>query len=118
MNMKKKIIKYSLLLTAILIIIFLYRSCAPFFGPSEELTYTSPKGTNTIVVKYDFVSRPSVYIKGRFRDKKIWDYPNNGFMETVHFHVEWISENQILLEYNDMRDAKYDEEYIITIPDH
>ena len=37
-------------------------------------------------------------------------------METVHFNVEWISENQIRLDYDDLND-EYDEEYIITIPD-
>lgn len=116
--MKRNTIKYILILAVILIIIFLCRSCAPFYGPAEEEIYTSPEGTNTIVVKYDFVSRPSVYIKGRLRDKKIWDYPNSGFMETVHFNVEWLSENQIRLNYDDMRNDQYDEEYIITIPDY
>lgn len=37
-------------------------------------------------------------------------------METVHFGVEWLSENQIRLNYDDLND-EYDEEYIIAISD-
>lgn len=116
--MKRKYIKYIFFLLMLLFIIFLYRSCNSFFGSSydREFTYTSPEGTNTIVVKYDFVSRPSVFKKGVSGDEKIWTYPNNGFNETVSFHVEWLSENQIRLIYNDKHD-EFDEEYIITIPE-
>ena len=37
-------------------------------------------------------------------------------METVSFGVEWLSENQFRMTYDDKNDA-FDEEYIITIPD-
>ncbi len=37
-------------------------------------------------------------------------------MKTVGFEVEWLSENQIRFTYDDVGD-KYDEGYIITIPD-
>ncbi len=36
-------------------------------------------------------------------------------METVHFSVEWLSEYQVKIDYDDLND-KYDEEFIITIP--
>lgn len=113
--MKRKYIKYMIWVFAILFLLFLWKGCSALFYAEEEV-YTSPEGTNTIVVKYDFVCRPDVFKKGWLWDKKIWSYPNGGFMETVHFSVEWISEYQIRLIYDDIKDDKYDEEYIITIP--
>lgn len=115
--MKRKYVRYMILLAVILLVVWLYRSCSPFLGYAEEIIYTSPEGTNTIVVKYDLVSRPDVYKKEGRRDIKIWGYENPGFMETVHFEVEWLSENQIRLSYDNTGDEKYDEEYLITIPE-
>lgn len=108
--MKKNITKYLLALAILLLAILAFQSYAPPFGYDKEVTYTSPEGTYTIVIKYDYVSRPDVFTKGLLWDRMIWDYPNPGFMETVRFDVEWLSENQILL-HNDA----YDEEHIITI---
>lgn len=113
---RKQIASIILLLAAVLFFVFLYRSCYPFLGYVEEEVYTSPGGTNTIIVKYDLVCRPDVFKKGFLRDKKLWSYPGSGFMETVHFGVEWLSENQILLTYNDIRHHEFDEEYVIDIP--
>lgn len=112
---KARISKVMGVLILFLLFIFLFRSCQAF-GHDSELTYTSPQGTNTIIVKYDFVSRPSIFKKGFLWNKKIWKYPNPGFAETVVFGVEWLSESQIRFTYDDKCDA-YDEEYIITIPD-
>lgn len=110
------IIKRIILLSATAVILgFLWTGCSIILGYAEENIYTSPEGTNTIVVKYDHVCRPYVFKKGLFWDTKIWDSPTSGFMETVHFGVEWLSENQILLTYDDIND-KYDEAYIIDIP--
>lgn len=111
-----KLVRNIVLLIVIFFIISFYRSCASF-GYSEEILYTSPQGTNAIIVKYDFVSRPAVFKKGLLRDEKIWSYPNSGFMETVHFGVEWLTENQIRLTYDDVENDEYDEEFIINIPD-
>ena len=36
-------------------------------------------------------------------------------METVHFGVEWLSEKQIKVTYDDKND-EYDEEFIVNIP--
>lgn len=36
-------------------------------------------------------------------------------METVSFDVEWLSEDEIRMHYDD-KDDEYDEEFIITIP--
>lgn len=89
----------------------LLRSCCN----GEEETYASPQGTNTIIVQYDFMSRPTVYKKHWLWDKGLWSYPGSGFMETVHLDVEWLSEDKIRLSYDDKND-KYDEEFIIEIP--
>lgn len=114
--MKRKYIQYIILSIIILFIIFLCRSCYPFWDYAEEEMYTSPEGSHTIIVKYDLVCRPDVFKKGLLWDKKIWDYPGSGFMETVHFGVEWISENEILLTYEDVTHNENNEEYDITIP--
>ena len=37
-------------------------------------------------------------------------------METVSFSVEWLSESQFRMTYDDKND-EFDEEYIITIPE-
>jgi hypothetical protein len=89
----------------------LLRSCCN----GEAETHVSPQGTNTIVVQYDLMSRPTVYKKHWLWDKELWSYPGSGFMETVHFDVEWLSEDKIRLRYDDKND-KYDEEFIIDIP--
>lgn len=109
-----KIFKYICLLILVVFILFLFRSCRSF-GYDFEFTYTSPQGTNSFIVKYDFASRPAIFKRGFFRDKKIWEYPNSGFMETVTFEPEWLSETQIRFTYDD-KNNEFDEEFIITIP--
>ena len=112
----KKYITLACLGLVLLLLIALQRCCALFFGYHEEETYTSPAGTNTIVVKYDMLCRPDVFQKGLLWDKKIWSYPGSGFMETVHFGVEWLSETEILLTYEDIRHDEFNEAYRITLP--
>lgn len=109
-KMKNKYIKYIFML----FVIFLLWGCNHTIFHAEQEVFTSPNGTNTIIVKYDFVSRPTIYQKGFLGNKKVWDYEGSGFMETVYFSVEWLSENQIRFSYDDT-DDKYDEEYIITL---
>ena len=109
-KMKNKYIKYIFML----FVIFLLWGCNHIIFHAEQEVFTSPNGTNTIIVKYDFVSRPTMYQKGFLGNKKVWDYEGSGFMETVYFSVEWLSENQIRFSYDDT-DDKYDEEYIITL---
>lgn len=116
MEMKKKvsayikIVRFFILISLIIILLQGCRSC----GYDFELSYASPQGTNRIIVKYDFMSRPSIFKRGFLRDKKIWEYGGSGFMETVTFHVEWISENEICFSYDDIQD-EYDEEYVIVV---
>lgn len=81
------------------------------FEKSFDSTYTSPLGTRTILVRYDYVSRPSVFING----ERLFYYTGTGFNETVSWGVTWISEQQIILSYDDSND-EYDEEFYINIP--
>lgn len=78
----------------------------------REYVSTSPDGTNTITIKYDFASRPTLFHNG----EKIWEYPNNGFNEEAYFYIEWESENTFTLKYDDeSHQGKYAEEYRIEL---
>ena len=64
------------------------------YETDRDKKYTSPNGTNTITVKYDYLSRPSVYKE----NKKIFSYNGPGYMESVYFDVEWVSEDELILK--------------------
>lgn len=83
-------------------------------GNQEKESYVSPQKTNTVIVEYDMLSRPTVLKKGLLWNKKIWQYQGAGFMETVSFHLEWLSENKICLSYDDKND-EFDEAYVIDL---
>ncbi len=114
-TMKNKRFKYIVRLTAFLLVTCLFQSCCDTLFVASREVYTSPQGTNTIIIEYDHVCRPYVYQKTWFGKREIWTYPNSGFMETVSFSVEWLSEDKFRMTYND-KDDEFDEEYIITIP--
>ncbi len=78
--------------------------------------FSSPSGRTTITVKYDLVSRPTVYEERGLFDRELWSYTGSGFMETVYFQPEWISETEFIFRY-DHPDDKYDEEFIISTGD-
>lgn len=80
----------------------------------QEQSFTSPSGNIQIIVKYDFVSRPTVYKKSSPFNQKIWSYEGSGFTETVYFQEEWISENEFMFRYDDKND-EYDEEFLISV---
>lgn len=115
LNMRRKRIKHIAVAVTLLLAIGLCRSCYNIFVNTEQEIFTSPQGTNTIIVQYDFMSRPTVYKKRLLWDKELWEYPGSGFMETVHFNVEWLSEDKILISYDDKND-EYDEEFFVEIP--
>ncbi len=104
---KSKLTKFILkLLLYIVLPMYLCTSCFNFFlydkGRTEQIT--SPSGQTTITLKYDWMSRPFVFYKG----KKVFEYNGSAFMESVYFKVQWVSETEIIL-YLDM--AKYKDEY-------
>ena len=80
----------------------------------EKETFTSPGNTNTIVVKYDSASRPTVYKKKLVGNEVIWEYDGTGFNEEVRFNVEWVSEDQFVISYDDSHGIH--EEFDVTIP--
>ena len=114
-TMKNKRFKYIAGLAALLLMTGLFRSCCDALFVASREVYTSPQGTNTIIIEYDHVCRPYVYQKTWFGKREIWTYPGGGFMETVSFSVEWLSEDKFRMTYDD-KDDEFDEEYIITIP--
>ena len=59
--MKSRQIKYILLLAALFLVFCFCRSCCNVLFVSYRESYTSPQGTNTIIVEYDHVCRPYVY---------------------------------------------------------
>ncbi len=100
-----KITKFILM---IIVSVLLLSGCR---GERDE-DFTSPEGTHTVTVQYDFVSRPGVYYNGQ----KIFDYEKPGFNEEAVFYVEWLSEDEFLLKYDDpSHDGKYAEEYTIKL---
>ena len=92
--MKGKRFKYIAGLAALLLVICLFRSCCNALLVASREEFVSPRGTNTVVIEYDHVCRPYVYQKTWYGKREIWTYPKGGFMETVSFGVEWLSENQ------------------------
>ena len=79
---------------------------------NRQEKYSSPNGENTIIVEYDFVSRPHVIYNGDV----IWKYEGSGFNEEVFFQVEWIDEDTVKLIYNDeSHGGKYYEEFEIDL---
>lgn len=120
MSKKTKIIIITLitLITLIITIAITLIIVIPMFTilnilPDHSEVLTSPGKTNTIIVEYDFVSRPTVYRKKGIGKEEIWAYDGGGFNETVHFDVEWLSEDQFKISY-DVNNC--DEEFVVTIP--
>lgn len=113
--MNKKYIRYIAASAVLCLVLFLGHGFYKTFINTEQEIYQSPKGTNTIIVQYDFVCRPAIYKKTLLGKKKIWEYEGPGFMETVHFDVEWLSEDRFRF-YIDYYD-KYNQEYIIELGD-
>ncbi len=75
---------------------FLSRFCHGVLT-AEEIGYGSLRGPNTIVMSCDHVCRPTVYKKCLLWKGKVFEYTDSGFMETAHFGVEWLSEEEFCL---------------------
>lgn len=106
--------KRAILIVAVLLILFFVGSSLFVSGLKEHDAFVSPEKTNTIIVEYDFVSRPTVYKKNLFGKEKIWEYEGTGFNETVRFDIEWISEDQFRISYCDSHGIT--EEFEVAIP--
>lgn len=87
-------------------------ACSLIACSNRQEKYSSPNGENTIIVEYDFVSRPQVISNGDV----VWKYEGSGFNEEVHFQVEWIDEDTVKLIYRDeSHNGKYYEEFEIDL---
>ena len=106
--------KGSILIIGIFILLV---SCSNANKITENLTYetkfdetlVSPNEVNTIIVRYDYVSRPSVFL---ITGELLFEYSKPGFMETVNFEVKWINDYEFVL-FNE----RFGEEYQISIPE-
>lgn len=113
-NKNYKRIKFTAKLALLFLLVCLLKRCSDKLFVADREFYTSPQGTNRIIVEYDHVCRPCVYQKTWYGKKCIWTYPGSGFMETVFFGVEWESEDRIRMIYDDIND-EYDEDLLIRI---
>lgn len=107
--MNKIAIIFGIIFIVFIIIIgIIFNILKEDFGYDTGLTkeFVSEDGSIVIVVKQDFVSRPTVFYEG----KKIFEYKGSGFMETVKWDVEFIDDNIIKLGC-----LQYNEEYKIEI---
>ncbi len=96
----------------IMLCMICFMTCNMIACSNRVEEYTSPSGENTITVKYDYASRPSVFNKGDC----IWNYPGSGFNEEVFFDVEWLDDDTLKLINNDeSHNGKYYEEYKIEL---
>ena len=73
-----------------------------------DQSFVSPDGNTEIYVRYDYISRPSVFLKN---GESIFTYKGPGFMETIQFDVKWLDDDHFVL-YND----QMDESFIIEVP--
>lgn len=105
-------IRISLITILILIIVVGLVKCTVCvftdfgYDTRADKEFISPNGQQTVLLRYDFVSRPFVF----YEKNQVFAYPNSGFMENVKFEIEWVAENEICL-YN----IRFDEEYFITL---
>ncbi|NCB91578.1 MAG: hypothetical protein EOM40_03250 [Clostridia bacterium] len=63
------------------------------YDTSFDIKSVSPNKTHTLLIRQDWVSRPTVF-EG---SKVIFRYSKSGFAETVYWNIEWISENECCL---------------------
>lgn len=95
----KNLLFYALLIAVILMADFI----TVLLNPRERQTqYISPGGTNTIIMAYDFVSRPILYRKHNAMMMTSIPFSiGAGYTETVNHRVVWLSETKIQLEDDD-----------------
>jgi len=107
-----KLIKTILKLLAI---IFIFLGCRSFlfdidYETEFDQVFTSPKETNTIIVRYDYLGRPDVFLNDKYGEK-IFKNSTAGIMTGPQFEVEWVNEYKLKL-YSDY----FNVEYIVVIP--
>ena len=105
----------TLVLTSLFLLACIFSAFAVQSSWRERDVFRSPQGNCTVIIEYDFFSRPTVFQKTFLGKKQLWAYEGSGFAESVRFQVEWLSEKQLRLFYDDKND-RYDEDFLIAIP--
>ncbi|EOH90151.1 hypothetical protein I588_04175 [Enterococcus pallens ATCC BAA-351] len=105
--------KYRKLLLVFVLIIGFFFTCKGLFRnlryeTTFDQSFISPNRNTKIFVRYDYVSRPSVFLKD---GREIYSYEGPGFMETLQFDVEWVDNDTFIL-YN----KQVNESYTVEIP--
>lgn len=105
---------FSLVIICIILIILIFCFCLLIDNIKYEVArdekINSPNKKYTILLRYDYVSRPYIFKN----NKVLFKYNGSGFNEKIEWNIKWLSNNQIMLYY-DSSDDKYDEVYYITI---
>ena len=91
--LKKLKTKKIIVISSIIVFIVLLVMAISDLKYEREQKFTSPNGTNTITIKYDMFSCPTVF-KG---NKKIFEAKKR-YIETVYFDVEWVSEDEFIIK--------------------
>ena len=114
---KNKFIKSKLVVFIASLLVFMITFAASCSDIEYETTqdFTSPSGNRTITIKYDYVSRPFVFLDGEM----IFETNKPGFMESVGWEVEWISDDEIRLYVaSPQRDKYSNDNYYIKLTDN
>lgn len=94
-------------------IVLLLGACHRISTSENKECYPSPQGTHTIIVNYNFVGRPTLYVKRMFRKERI-GYWAEGWDGDGYYYGEWLSENEFRFCYDD-KDDEFDVEFTIVI---
>ena len=100
-------------------IIILFVSCLVLLTGCDDIEYDtsrdkeikSPSGEYTILLRYDYVSRPFLFKDGEM----IFETNKPGFNENVFFEVEWVSENDLILYINSSKEKYKNDRYEVHI---
>ena len=73
---------------------------------TRDQIFVSPSGQTTVRLRYDFASRPFLF----YDNQKVFEYNGSGFMESVYFDIQWVSEKEVRLYTQ-----QYDESYTVYL---
>lgn len=84
--MNRKRVKTAILLFLIFLVVFFCKSCYNTLSNAEQEIYTSPNETNTIIVQYDILCRPTLYKKHGLEKRR------SGIIQEADLWKPYISE--------------------------
>lgn len=94
-------------------LLLLLVGCSDFqYDTDRDRVITSPDKSYSLLLRYDYVSRPSIFKDGEL----IYEYKGSGFMESVGFNIKWVSDDEILLYLESPKKEKYkNEQFYINV---